>query len=248
MAAQEKFFSSRTGRGVRIAVVDSGIHAAHPHVGGIAGGVAFAPGGRAADDFIDRLGHGTAVAAAIREKAPGAEIFAVKVFHDALATGVSQLVRAIDWAASRGIELVNLSLGTANPEHEAALRGAVERAARAGTLLVSAREHQGAPWFPGSLPGVLPVLLDWACPRAEYRADLTPEGSVVFRASGYPRPIPGVPPERNLKGISFAVANMTAFAARALEAEPDASLQRRIDLLAAASREAREAGGPAVLS
>ena len=124
MAAQEKFFSSQTGRGVRIAVVDSGIHAAHPHVGGIAGGVAFAPGGRAADDFIDRLGHGTAVAAATREKAPGAEIFAVRVFHDALATGVSQLVRAIDWAASRGIELVNLSLGTANPEHEAALRGA----------------------------------------------------------------------------------------------------------------------------
>src|SRR5438552_3549797 len=161
MAAQEKFFSSKTGRGVRIAVVDSGIHAAHPHVGGIAGGVAFAPGGRATDDFIDRLGHGTAVAAAIREKAPGAEIFAVKVFHDALATGVSQLVRAIDWAAERRIHLVNLSLGTANPAHEAALRSAVERAARAGTLLVSAREHQGARWFPGSLPGVLPVLLDW---------------------------------------------------------------------------------------
>jgi subtilisin family serine protease len=130
----EKFFASRTGLGVRIAVVDSGIHAAHPHVGGIAGGVAFDPDGREADDCLDRLGHGTAVAAAIREKAPGAEIFAVKVFHDTLATGVSQLVRAIDWAAARRIELVNLSLGTANPEHEAVLRSAVERAARAGTL------------------------------------------------------------------------------------------------------------------
>jgi hypothetical protein len=31
----------------------------------------------------------------------------------------------------------------------------------------------------------------------------------IVRASGYPRPIPGVPPERNLKGISFAVANAT---------------------------------------
>ena len=30
-----------------------------------------------------------------------------------------------------------------------------------------------------------------------------------MHASGYPRPIPGVPPERNLKGISFAVANVT---------------------------------------
>ena len=28
----------RTGRGVRVAVIDSGIHADHPHIGGIAGG------------------------------------------------------------------------------------------------------------------------------------------------------------------------------------------------------------------
>jgi hypothetical protein len=37
----------------------------------------------------------------------------------------------------------------------------------------------------------------------------------VFRASGYPRPIPGVPADRNLHGISFAVANVTGFVARA---------------------------------
>ena len=33
-----------------------------------------------------------------------------------------------------------------------------------------------------------------------------------------PRDIPGVPRERNLKGVSFAVANATGFIARALEA------------------------------
>ena len=32
---------------------------------------------------------------------------------------------------------------------------------------------------------------------------------MLFAASGYPRPIPGVPREKNLKGISFAVANVT---------------------------------------
>jgi hypothetical protein len=36
----------------------------------------------------------------------------------------------------------------------------------------------------------------------------------AYRASGYPRPIPGVPPERNLSGISFAVANVTDWLAR----------------------------------
>ena len=40
----------------------------------------------------------------------------------------------------------------------------------------------------------------------------------LFRASGYPRPIPGVPREKNLAGISFAVANATGFIARGIEA------------------------------
>jgi subtilisin family serine protease len=56
---------SRSGRGVTVAVLDSGIHAAHPHVGGIDGGISFATSGEP-DDLTDRLGHGTAVAAAIR--------------------------------------------------------------------------------------------------------------------------------------------------------------------------------------
>ena len=42
----------------------------------------------------------------------------------------------------------------------------------------------------------------------------------ALMASGYPRPIPGIPNERNLQGISFAVANMSGFAARALEGLP----------------------------
>ena len=41
---------------------------------------------------------------------------------------------------------------------------------------------------------------------------------MVYVASGYPRSLPGVPRERNLHGISFAVANMTGFVARACEA------------------------------
>ena len=232
----DPFFSSRTGRGVAVAVVDSGVHAAHPHVGGVAGGVAIEPDGREGNDFVDRLGHGTAVTAAIREKAPGAALYAVKVFHDALATGVSRLVQAIDWAAARRIRLVNLSLGTANPAHESLLGEAVRRAHDAGVIVVAARENEGVRWLPGSLPGVLPVVLDFDCPRAEYRVAEAPDGTVVFRTSGYPRPIPGVALEHNLKGISFAVANMTAFAARALEAEPGADLVRLIELLAGAIR------------
>jgi len=93
------YLAEYTGKGVRIAVIDSGVHAEHPHVRGVAGGMAIREDGSILDEYVDRLGHGTAVTAAIREKAPDAEIFAIKVFWRALATDITTLVRAIDEAA-----------------------------------------------------------------------------------------------------------------------------------------------------
>lgn len=206
-----------TGRGVRVAILDSGVHASHPHVRGVAGGIAFDENGCEHGDYIDRLGHGTAVTAAIKEKAPDAGLYAVKVFDRVLSTHVTNLIKAIDWAASAGMHVANLSLGTANPEHEALLRDAVDRAAVRGLVIVAAREEGGPKWWPGSLPNVVPVQLDWACPRDEYRVAVS-EGVTVFRASGIPRQVPGVPPEQNLNGVSFAVANMTGFVARVHQA------------------------------
>ena len=57
-----------------VAVIDSGVHAEHPHVGSVAGGVTIEPDGEAHADYLDRLGHGTAVTAAILDKAPDADI------------------------------------------------------------------------------------------------------------------------------------------------------------------------------
>jgi subtilisin family serine protease len=199
---------------VRIAVVDSGVHAQHPHVNGVAGGVSIMPDGREDSDYTDRLGHGTAVTAAIREKAPDAEIYAVKVFHDSLATRIESLVHALDWSEKNGMNLINLSLGTDNPQHEAVLRAAVDRLVGQGIKLIAAYEDSGVRWLPGSIAGVVPVVLDWDCPRDEYRTSPLPDGRMLYHASGFPRPIPGVAPERNLKGISFAVANVSGLLAR----------------------------------
>jgi subtilisin family serine protease len=210
----------RPARTVGVAIVDSGVNAPHPHVGGVTGGVGIGPDGSEHADYLDRLGHGTAVAAAIREKAPAADLYAVKVFDRTLAASVTALVSAIDWAAGRGVQLVNLSLGTARAEHADALRACVARAAERGVWIVSAQEQDGQRWFPGCLPGVVPVRLDWECPRHSCRLEVTPDGTWVCCASGFPREIPGVPRERNLKGISFAVANVTGLLARALEVAP----------------------------
>jgi subtilisin family serine protease len=215
---------------VRVAVIDSGIHAGHPHVGGVAGGVALTPEGTH-DDYGDRIGHGTAVAAAIREQAPQASLFAVKVFDRTLSGSVSTLVRGVDWAIDHGCHVINMSLGTARLDHAARLHAAVERARAAGAIVVAARESEGQQFLPGSLPGVIGVVVDWYCPRDRVRACRLPTGQIVCQASGYPRDVPGVPPERNLKGVSFAVANTTGYLARALALDPAAFLRDPMALI-----------------
>ena len=212
-------------------MIDSGVYAAHPHVGEIAGGVAFDAEGREHGDFLDRLGHGTAVAAAIKEKAPDTDLYAVKIFERSLSTDIGTLIAAVDWAAASAMHIANLSLGTARLEHAPALRHAVDRAAAKNLIIVSARDADGVEWLPGSLPGVIPVQLDWTCPRDDYRVAAV-DGEIVFRASGFPRPIPGVEPARNLNGISFAVANMTGFVARVMSELSDRSLPSIFEALA----------------
>jgi len=213
-------FASRTGRGVTVAVLDSGVHADHPHIGGIQGGTSFASGDPV--DVVDRIGHGTAVAAAIREKSPGVDLLAVRIFERQLSTNADVLARAICWAADHGARLINLSLGTTNPAHADGLASAVQYAAARGALVVSARESGGVDLLPGSLADVAGVIADWSCERASIEIVQQPPNFFTFHASAYPRPIPGVPRGRNLSGVSFAVANVTGFLARALE-DADAS-------------------------
>ena len=217
----DPLFRDRTGRGVSVAVIDSGVHPGHPHLEPIVGGIGLTIDGDRDDDLVDRLGHGTAVTAAIQEKAPEAEIHVVRIFHDALATSARTLAAAIDWASEHRCRLANLSLGTPHEIRLEELGPAIERAVERGTIVVSAFEHDGQRWFPGTLPGAVGVVLDSACPRDAVRVESRDDQSVLA-ASGFPRPIPGVPVEKNLNGISFAVANATGMLALALEDHPEA--------------------------
>ena len=227
-----------------VGVIDSGIHAGHPHIGAVAAGAHFDGAGNVHGDTVDRLGHGTAVAAAIQDlarpdghgaplrargslagatlqrsklHAPDVHVCPLKVFDRSLDTSVEALVAAIDWAAAHAPPLVNLSLGTSDGSRAGRLAAAVARAHEAGVVIVAAGSDRGVDWLPGTLDldGVIRVELDWACPRGSHTVAGSP-AAPVFRTCGYPRPIPGIDPERNLKGLSFAVANVTGIAARAM--------------------------------
>jgi hypothetical protein len=188
---------------LRIAIIDSGVNPSHPHIARI-------DGGWPENNFLDRLGHGTAVMAAIQEKAPASEYFAVRIFDRELRTNIDTVLSAIEWSIENKMDIINLSLGTSNTAHVEKFARFIPRA-----LIVS---PAGA--FPGDLPDVIRVAQDPTCPRDRYRS----EGE-IFYASSYPRPMPGVPPERNLNGVSFAVANMTGFVARACDALTDCSFK-----------------------
>lgn len=213
-----------TGRDVAIAVIDSGVHPAHDHIAGdrLGAGVMVMPDGAVVegeDVWLDRLGHGTAVTAAIQEKAPEALCVPVRVFREALKTSAAALIAAIRWSIAREVQVINLSLGSVNAAHRDAFAAVADEAVAAGIVIVAARQANDAPCYPGALAQVVGVEVDWDCPRTGYGVRGSGE-SMAFRASGYPRPIPGVPPRRNLYGVSFAVAQVSGFVARACEALP----------------------------
>jgi subtilisin family serine protease len=199
----------------RVAIIDSGVNPRHPHVGAVAGGVSVTAEG-IGTDYLDRLGHGTAVAGAIREKSSRAEIFAVKVFERSLATTGNVLFRALDWCLDQEMTFINLSLGTLNQQYLAGFQERVGRAREVGVTIVSAYLMNEQRALPGSLPGVAGVVLDEACGRHEFREQQM-NGQTVYAACGYPREIPGIPRERNLQGISFAVANVTGLLAAKID-------------------------------
>lgn len=187
---------------VGVAIIDSGVNPGHPHVGAVVAGRCFVPG-EAEDNFVDTVGHGTAVAGAIREIAPEADFYVARVFAGRLVTQIEVVLAALDWALEQPVVLVNLSLGTMNEAHEPAFAERVRRAVERGVRIVSPAEG-----LPGRLEGVIGVRVDDGLARG-----VLGEG---WTACGWPRPIPGLPRERNLHGVSFAVANVTGCLARDL--------------------------------
>jgi hypothetical protein len=74
-------------------VIHSGVHASNPHVGAVEECVCRNPPD---GDVVDRLGHGTAVAAPIRGIAPGTSLVVGKIFDCSLSTSAAALARGID--------------------------------------------------------------------------------------------------------------------------------------------------------
>ncbi len=151
------------GQGVKIAIIDSGCANGHPDLTHVSRGYDIV--NKASDRTtwnIDGIAHGshcTGViagldsATGIRGFAPDAEIHACKLFPGGQ---VSQLIDALEYCIEQQIDVVNLSLGGAEPSE--ALEQQIIRARQAGVACIVAAGNSGnAVQYPGSSPQVLTV-------------------------------------------------------------------------------------------
>lgn len=142
-----------TGRGVSIAIVDSGIELTHIDLRGKirSSSEAVKEGKRIIfreSESGDAAGHGTACAGVVMGIAPDAEIHSIKVLGSAGIGDGDSFLAGLEFAINRGHRIINLSLGTTKAQYAAPLRDLLDRAYLAGCIVVSAANNLPQPSFP----------------------------------------------------------------------------------------------------
>ena len=236
-----------TGRGVTIAVIDSGIDAMHKD---LSGRVIDSVEARAEKNKIvfessnagDSAGHGTACAGIIAGIAPDARFASIKVLG-AGGLGDGQVFLAgLEYAIKKRYKVINLSLGTTKPQFFAPLHDMLDRAYQAGCIVVAAANNLPQPSFPSVFSSSLISVIKSDQPdplkfgfRYGEIIELTAPGVNVRTAwpgGGY----------RNLTGNSFACPHIAGIIALLLEQHPNMTPFQVKSALYAIARENTDAG------
>ena len=209
-----------TGAGVRVAVIDSGIDAAHPALDGcvdVDGGLAVTVNaeGEAVDHagpHDDSFGHGTAVAGIIHSLAPDARITSVKVLGAGLGGKAVGFLRGLGWAVEQRFDVINLSLGTNRREWALPFYEICDEAYFRNCFVVTAANNAPQASFPSLFGSVTSVACNLA--TDPFRFHWNPDPPTEFLAPGIDVDLAWVGGGRvKATGNSFAAPHIAGVAA-----------------------------------
>ncbi len=158
-----------TGKGVKVAVLDTGVDQTHPDLKGVE---VVEKNFTGAPDAKDRMGHGTHVASILagsgaksggkrKGAAPGARILDGKVISEEVGAGYdSDIVAGMQWAVDSGAKIVNMSLGSLDTQGTDAMEEAVARLSGKALFVIAAGNDGPGPHTlntPGSAAEALTV-------------------------------------------------------------------------------------------
>lgn len=245
-------YGDGSGRGVRVAVVDSGIEADHPAVGAVDQAISVERDAEAPDGvrFVegphaDLFGHGTACAAIIRSLAPAVELVSVRVLGAELRGSAFAFAHGLDWCIEHGVHVVNLSLSTANEDYAATFWDLLDQAAYKRVMVVSAMNNERKRTIPSEFAGAFSV----ACTpgRDRERVVCNPSGPAEWGAPGIDVDVAWSGGGRvTATGNSFAAPVVAGHLARIVGAHPGITTWQARTVLAALAANAppRRAAAP----
>jgi subtilisin family serine protease len=236
-----EFLRGATGRGVKVAVVDSGVDSSHPDLAGhVKGGVVVVETGGQVEfrpyDGKDAAGHGTGCAGVIARLAPEAEIYSVRVLS-CIGVGADgykyaggkprHMIYGLVWAIEN-CHVINVSNGLLVSEGTAffdAFYKLVEKAYYNDRVVVAAGENQGLPSYPSVFSNVIPVYWGSFKDPLQFAYQLRPNTFTEFLANGsYVKvPQPGGGHIYEI-GSSFAAPHISAICALILSKFPGLKL------------------------
>lgn len=226
---REWAWGGSTGEGVRLAVIDSGIEADHPAVGGgVRGGVAieYDPSTEThlrietEEEPSDIFGHGTACASIIHSLAPEAELYSVRVIGRDLGAKAVQFAGGLRWAIEHGMHVVNMSLSTSRQEYYGLFHELADEAYFNNVLLVSAVNNIPAPSYPSLYSSVISVAAHEESDPFTYYYNPSPP--VEFGAPGIDVKVAWLDKSYSvITGNSFAAPHIAGIAALIRSKHPE---------------------------
>jgi subtilisin len=179
-----------TGRGVRVAIIDSGIEADHPALGDCVDvdnciALSLDDDGEVTEvrgPHDDLFGHGTACAGIIHSLAPEARITSVRVLGEGLSGKAAVFLRGLGWAVEQGFDVINLSLGTTKKDWALPFHEICDEAYFRNCLLVTAANNTLRPSYPSLYASVTSVACNLATDPMRFHYN--PEPPTEFLARG----------------------------------------------------------------